>query len=223
MSELAGLGRLIERDDRSAQFKLPRTTAPSTVRRKMWYAAPVLDQLSTPHCVGFTGFSWLQAGPIVNKKLAFTPGDVYKWAQDRDEWSGTNYDGTSGLGLMKALLEKGYITEYRWAYDIETIFNWLLTSGPLCFGSYWHRDMFTPGDDGFIVVGGPEDGGHEYLLCGADRDRKCPDGTTGAVRMQNSWGKGWGQKGRAWISKKDLETLLKNEGDCCTGTEVKLK
>jgi C1A family cysteine protease len=83
--------------------------------------------------------------------------------------------------------------------------------------------MFMPTEDGWLRVIGPEDGGHEYLLIGADRDKKCPhDGSIGAVRMLNSWGPNWGENGRAWISRANLEYLLKNEGDCCTATELKV-
>jgi hypothetical protein len=188
----------------------------------MWSSAGVLDQGATPHCVGFTGYNWLRAGPVTNRKLPFTPADLYNWAQMQDEWPGTNYDGTSALGLMKALKERGYVTEYRWALDIETIFAWLITSGPLLMGSWWYMDMSIVDKMGFIQPTGEQQGGHEYLLIGADRDKSCPDGTKGAIRMINSWGTGWGQQGRAWISRAHLESLLRNEGDCCSATEVKI-
>jgi len=231
----AMLGRLIQKDPRNAQYPLPKRALPKTVRKKMWNALPPLDQGNTSQCVAYTGYQWLRTGPITNLRAPklthgeemawvppFEPSELYVWAQQADEWPGENYDGTSGLGLMKALKERGYITEYRWALDVDTIFAWLLTSGPVCMGTYWYRDMFTPTKDGWIQPMGPEEGGHEYLLIGADLDKKCPyDGSVGAVRMLNSWGDTWGQKGRAWISKANLDYLLKHDGDCCTATEVK--
>jgi C1A family cysteine protease len=39
--------------------------------------------------------------------------------------------------------------------------------------------------------------------------------------MQNSWGKGWGQKGRAWITFNDLEALIEDYGEACVATEIK--
>jgi hypothetical protein len=222
---LTGLGRLPAVDPRNTEYPLPRKRVSSDVRKRFWNVPGVLDQGATSQCVAYTGYNWLRAGPCTNLRkqpVPFTPAQLYKWAQDLDEWPGSNYDGTSGTGLMKALKREGYILEYRWAFDVDTIFAWLLTEGPVCFGSWWYRDMFMPTHDGWIRAMGPEDGGHEYLLIGADRDKKSPyDGSVGAVRMLNSWGANWGQKGRAWISRANLEYLLKNQGDCCTATEVK--
>ena len=218
--DLAGLGRLVERDDRNAEYKLPRMSV--RVRRRIWPCPEPLDQGGTPMCVGYSGYQWLRAGPVENTEMSFSPKDLYRWAQQNDEWPGENYEGSSALGLMKALKQRGFVTEYRWAFDANTVMNWLLTSGPLLFGTAWYRDMFTPGKDNFVVVGGEDTGGHEYLLLGADLDKRCPDHSIGAVLMINSWGSGWGNKGRAWISKRDVAKLLANNGDCVTATEVDL-
>lgn len=221
-SDNAGLGRIARVDPRNANYPLPKQRVPAGVRARQWNVPSVLDQGSTPQCVAYTGYQWLRAGPICNRKLAFQPADLYHWAQEQDEWPGESYDGTSGLGMMKALQAQKFITEYRWAFDVDTIFSWILTSGPVCFGSNWHRQMFMPTNDGWLLAEGDNDGGHEYLLAGAHLDKKSPhDGSVGAVRMINSWGSGWGQKGRAWISRATLASLLADSGDCCTATELK--
>ena len=123
VSELAGIGRLVEYDERNKNYTLPKTTAPEDIRWKYWWCPNIMDQGSTPHCVAYAGFSWLKSGPVTNEDMTFTPAMLYQWAQERDEWPGEDYEGTSGLGLMKALKERGYITEYRWAFDVDTIFN----------------------------------------------------------------------------------------------------
>jgi C1A family cysteine protease len=63
-------------------------------------------------------------------------------------------------------------------------------------------------------------GGHAYLICGANREMRCPDGTLGALRMQNSWGQSWGDGGQAWISYMDAATLLKDWGEAATSAEL---
>lgn len=61
--------------------------------------------------------------------------------------------------------------------------------------------MSRPGPDGFIRSTGASVGGHAYTLIGASRER-------GAFRILNSWGRSWGERGRAWISGEDLQHLV---------------
>src|SRR5678809_1811678 len=121
--ELAGLGRLVQKDERNKDHPMPKKLVPSSVRRRMWFAGEVLDQGDTPQCVGYAGWGWLAGGPVVNKP-PFSPTDLYHWAQDNDEWPGSDYEGSSTLGLMKALKSKGYIADYVWAFDAETLIAW---------------------------------------------------------------------------------------------------
>ena len=219
--DLAGMGRRRQRDDRNAKFLLPVLPVSPTNRRRFWWSAEVLDQMDTPQCVGYAGYGWLRGGPVTNTP-PFTPTQLYKWAQQRDEWPGENYDGTSTLGLMKALKERGYIESYHWAFDAKTVANWVLNVGPILVGTWWTIDMFMPDVTGFIEFAGEKVGGHEWRIVGVDLDEHCPDGSVGAVRMVNSWGRNWGEGGRAWVSLADLDRLLKDEGEAVTAMEIKL-
>lgn len=219
VSELAGLGRLVQKDHRNSQYPMPRVQ--TVVRRRMWNAAEVLDQRDTPQCVGYAGWGWLAGGPVVNQPK-FTPEQLYLWAQDNDEWPGNDYEGSSTLGLMKALRAKGYVDQYVWATEAETLMQWVLQKGPVVVGTEWRREMFTPRGDGFLEIGGPVDGGHEWRIVGADLDKRVPvecGGGTGAFRMVNSWGRNWGQTGRAWVSAHDLDALIKADGEAVTSVE----
>jgi Papain family cysteine protease len=222
VSDLAGMGRLRQWDQKNCNYLMPKKAVPETVRRRFWNAGDVLDQGDTPQCVGYAGYGWLQAGPITNRHLSFTPTDLYHWAQDNDEWPGSDYDGSSTLGLMKALKDKGYVKDYVWALDAETLVAWILTTGPVVVGTNWYRDMFTPDKDHFLEPVGSIDGGHEWRIIGADRDQHCYDGSVGAVRMVNSWGRNWGDHGRAWVSFNDLDKLIKDQGEAVTATEIRL-
>ena len=221
--ELAGLGRLRQVDARNAKYQMPKLSVPGEVRRKLWHAGTVLDQKDTPQCVGYSGWQWLASGPTTNKP-PFSPTDLYHWAQDNDEWPGSDYEGSSTLGLMKALKSRGYIGEYVWALDAETVAAWVLSRGPTVVGTNWFNDMFTPDKEGFLEAAGQNVGGHEWTVIGFDRDKKWKHtGEVGAFRMVNSWGKGWGDGGRAWVSLKTLDRLIKDQGEAVTATEFKVR
>jgi hypothetical protein len=217
--DLTGLGRIKQHDPRNAAHPMPMVA--TSLRYRMWNAGPVLDQGPTPQCVGYAGWGWLAAGPVTNHPK-FSPTELYHLAQARDEWPGEDYDGSSTLGLMKALKDVGYINEYVWATDAETVVAWILAKGPVCVGTNWYTGMFNPDRKGFLDTSGQVEGGHEYRLVGADCDKTCPDGTKGAVRMVNSWGRGWGSSGRAWISFATLDKLIKDDGEAVTALEIKL-
>lgn len=214
-----GLGRERRWDERNKDFALPRKSVPRDVRSRTWFGGPVLDQGETPMCVGFAGWGWLRGGPVLNKP-DFTPQELYHWAQQKDEWDGENYEGSSTLGLMTVLKDAGYINGYQWALDADTLLAWVLTKGPVVVGTNWYEEMFSPRKDGFLVLDGDSAGGHEWRVVGANRDKKCPDGSRGALRMVNSWGTSWAQNGRAWISVKDMQRLIQEDGEAVTPTEV---
>ena len=217
---MKGLGRLREWDDNNHRYLLPRMVTPR--RKRMWNLPKILDQGDTPQCVAYASFHFLTAGPISNRKMDFTEADLYAWAQQRDEWPGEDYEGTSALGAMKALSEKGYVKEYRWALDADTLAAWILSTGPIMMGTNWHEEMENPDSAGFIHPTGAIRGGHEWCVVGVDLDKKCGDEGVGAVRMAQSWGPGWGQKGRAWVSLQAIKALLAEQGDAVTPTEIRL-
>jgi len=183
---------------------------------------PTDDQGGTSQCVAYGGNHWLGASPIRNKKL-IPHRKLYTLCQRNDEWPGEEptYEGTSVRALFKVLKQLGLIENYLWAFDIEPVVNFLLTKGPLVMGTTWTYDMFDTDHWGFVTPTGRFAGGHAWLLDGIAVYKKCPDGTIGAARALNSWGRTWGEAGRFWISLKDLETLILDDGEAGMGTEVK--
>lgn len=220
MSDLAGLGRLVSKDERDKQYLLPKRDTTDVIFR-YWTAKPALDQLDTPQCVGYSAYQWLTAFPISNRP-PFTPEALYHQAQDNDEWPGNDYEGSSVRGAFKALKALGYVSEYRWALNAAGIVDHLLSHGPVVVGSVWNEGMFMADDHGCIDdIGGREVGGHAYLLIGANRLKMTRNGV-GAVRILNSWGTNWVDHGRAWLSFSALDDLMSRDGEACTATEVKL-
>lgn len=222
---LAGLGRRYSPDDRDRAFPMRAAKSERTFRN--WLVpGPVADQGSTSQCVAYSIEAWLRAHPIVN---AHTPESridrvaLYNEAQLVDEWEG-EYDGTSVRAGFKVLHRMGLVSSYRWAFDVGTTVHHLLSRGPVVVGTTWTLDMFMPDRHGYIRPTGRPMGGHAYLITGANTRRRNPDGTIGAVRMQNSWGPWWGpHKGRAWISLADMSVLIFDEGEVATADEVRVR
>jgi hypothetical protein len=222
-SPMAGLGRLLSKDDRDHKFMLPHRPEAGAKAFQYWTPGPVLDQGATPQCVGYSGYGWLTAFPVSNRP-PFTPTDLYHFAQQEDEWPGEDYEGSSVRGLFKALKARGFVSEYNWALDVGPIIDHLLVVGPVVMGTIWTEGMFTADHAGFIDdIGGKVAGGHAYLLIGANRLKRAGPHSKGAVRVLNSWGPNWEDHGRAWLSFEALAWLLSQDGEACTAMELKVK
>lgn len=209
------------RDPKDFEYLVRRKAVSPTKRMAFYPTGPILDQGSFPHCVAFSTVQLLRTGPVFNR-YDIPPVDLYNRCQLIDEWPGEDYDGTSVRAAMKILQEDGYISEYNWAFDVGTVINYVLTTGPMIVGTYWYDDMFFV-NNGFIKVGGFAVGGHAYLIKGVNLDYPCPDGTIGAFRIINSWGNEWGNGphgGLAWISIADMARLIKEDGEASTIKEI---
>lgn len=222
------LGRLPSVDFRDRQFLMSAPPASQIDRRYMhWITAKALDQYDTPHCVAYAGHQYLISSPVKNLPFTTTQ-ELYRECQIKDEWEGENYDGTSVRALFKVLKEKGYVSEYRWAFDVDTVVRHVLTKGPVILGTNWDWDMFEPFTFGkdeavFIQRGGGVAGGHAYLMKGVNLDRPCICGEKGAARIMNSWGQVWGDGGKVWMCLKDLNSLIAEWGEACTSDEIKFR
>lgn len=214
---LAGLGRLKAVDERDARFRAVAPRAGSSRRFRYWNPPPLqFDQGGTSECVAHAWTHYLGAGPLRqyptwwNRRQDMTR--FYKDLQDNDEWPGNNYDGTSVRAGARVLTRDGFLTGYVWARQIEEVIFHLLESGPMVFGTTWHMDMFTPDRKGIIRPTGGDVGGHAWLAIGINVD-------LGLVRVLNSWGRGWADQGRAWITIEDLAQLLDDYGEACMARE----
>lgn len=215
-----GFGRLIAPDQRDKLYPMKKL-----VRRielptsKIWYSnrAYVLDQGNTPHCVGFAWAAFLEASPFAHQLTNEDGHRFYALALTLDEWQGENYEGTSTRGGVKALKSLGLIEgEYVWARSEEDVWKFVLGRGPVVTGTTWLTGMMDPDSKGYLKITGGEEGGHDWCIIGASQSRN-------AYRMQNSWGEGWGENGRAWIKRDDYKVLLEElGGDCCSAVEVKV-
>lgn len=209
-----GLGRLPAEDERDMQYRL--AAQPLLLPDYKYYSTgPVLDQGAYPHCVGYAWRQWLSSA-LLKTKTGPTATYIYTEAQKVDEWPGENYAGTSVRGGAKILRSIGHIDNYFWAWDAPTIKNFILSGqGTVVVGTNWYENMFAPDAAGFLRPTGPNVGGHAYLLVGFSQDRN-------AFRMINSWGRAWGEAGRAWVHFDDMALLISQNGEACTAYEKRL-
>lgn len=219
-------GRLLSHDPRSRGFAAtPKTVTPVSVLHRL--DAPALDQGNLSGCTGFAAAQWLNCGRNLvarrryhqTTRNAFTTPYVknydgralYSVATYHDDfdWLWPDIDnGSSGLGVAKALKVMGTIDRYEWTFSFGQFLAYAQHQ-PVLVGTAWTDSMFDPDGRGIIRVTGSLDGsgGHEYLVRGVNWPRKL-------IRIRNSWSADWGIKGDAYIYLSDMERLLAAQGDC---------
>jgi hypothetical protein len=225
------LGRLPAGDPRDQQYSMRQAmhllATPTQPRpSRYWIAPKPLDQGDTNTCVGHAWKHYLLAQPFLTK-IGPSAFDIYHQAQKVDEWPGEEplYYGTSVRAGAKVLSStmmdaagKRYsaaVTQYLWSKTIDDTVRWISEHSGVVVGTNWYDGMFDPDKDGMVHISGNVAGGHAYYLLGYSLTRK-------AFRGLNSWGSGWAQGGRFWISFADMERLLKEDGEFCCATEQRV-
>lgn len=222
MSQIA-FGRRVSKDENDKRYAMQRVPRAKAITSRYWWTPDAYDQGSSSMCVAYSGVRYLTTAPINNRPIDFP--ELYRECLLNDEWPGEDEEGgTSVRGLFKVLKSKGAVSEYRWAFEAEPVIDHLLTRGPVVFGTYWSEEMSHARRDGYLTLGKLENvqDGHAWCAIGANRNRRNPDGTRGAIRAVNSWGTGWGDHGRFWVSFRDVDRLIKLDGEACVAMEVKL-
>jgi len=202
-------GRRIAHDARDEQFLFQRPAKASKRTSRTWPLYWKGDQGNTPHCVGFGWAHWLAATPIVQW---LDPHGIYGLALYLDEWEGEADEGTSVRAGAKVLQQLGIVERYDWAYTVDGAAQWLLEKGPVVFGLPWTEDMCVPDAKGLIRPTGEIAGGHCILANSVSTK-------TELIGLSNSWGTGWGIKGKCFIGFDDLHKLLRQDGEACLATE----
>lgn len=213
LSQDPRLDRVPTVDSRNNDYPIRALLSPSLEPRSYTWRCPVhLNQGSEGACVGFAWAQELAARPVAVPTVDGTfARQIYREAQELDEWPGHDYEGTSTLGGAKAVQARGFLEEYRWAFDLHDLVMAIGHHGPGVMGINWYDSMFNTGEDGFIRVSADASvaGGHDILVIGVSLRRE-------AFRLHNSWGMGWGEDGEAWISFADVNRLVFHEdGDAC--------
>ena len=164
------------------------------------------------------------------RKLGSPPDLSERWAYEKaklhDEWDGTDYEGSSIRGAVKAWAGEGICPEEYWAYEannpgtpepgadtkameyqvdkyerclgIDNIKHAIHYRGCVIAGVSVHEGWFSTIGEEIIPFksGYSQEGGHAIALVGYDDKRE-------VLWVKNSWGKGWGIMGYAGLTYKD--------------------
>lgn len=194
--------------------------SPTPLRAKRWSITTLLNQLQTPHCIGFGGTHWGIADPT-NDKWTTADAHALYYACKVLDGEPKAEDGSSVRTLAQELQKMGRLNEYVWCARVdetgsqqgEAVADWLLNQGPVIFGTNWYEDMFNPDAKGLIKPTGKLAGGHCFLGIGVDLD-------TGLFEFAQSWGYDWGVNGHFFMKIKDMQTLLDQQGEAMAGLEL---
>lgn len=200
------LDRLPQFDERSRAFRAVEGLEGHARRSYSWNKMVWLDQGREGACVGFSLAHELAARPVVVSVDEAFARNVYHQAQRIDEWPGEDYSGTSVIAGTKVLYDRGYFSEYRWAFGEEDLALAVGYRGPAVLGINWYSGMWNTDADGYIQPSGHVVGGHA-ILCASYSIKRA------AYRLDNSWGPSWGVNGSAWIKAPDLARLLHEDGE----------
>jgi hypothetical protein len=220
------LGRLHAPDPRDRAFPM-RSVLPSVPvpTYRYWPRMTILDQGPTGTCVAHAWLSLHQGSPIrFRADSAFDAFALYRKIVLVDEWPDNDGEalvapeqmqfGTSVRAGAKACQALGWLSGYVWAQSLDDIVRHVALRGPIVFGTNFYRGMAYPDTHGRVTVSGPLEGGHGYVLDGVNIKNE-------VFRWPNSWGTGWGIKGYAWLTFKDVARLLAEDGEAAAPQEVK--
>lgn len=207
---MVAFGRIPEFDPRSLNFPIRSLLGPVRApQTSFWDCYAALDQGNEGACVGFAWAHELAAEPeIVPNVTDNLALQFYHRAQQLDEWFGEDYEGTSVLAGAKTVTEAGHLLEYRWSFSLADLLETVSYFGPVVLGINWYSGMVSPDANGDVHVTGSIVGGHAILCYGVNT-------TLETVRLRNSWGRDWGDRGDCWLSWGELERLLNEDGECC--------
>lgn len=204
-------------DARDRAFLMaPAAPVPATAERTWSFGHTPFDQGDAPQCVAFAWMAELLAAPHVaapRPSPRAWAATLYQDAQRIDGIRGA-HDGTTVRAAAATLKARGTLSSYVWGTHAEQVAAHLYTRGPVVLGTNWYQGMSEAIGRGATMHGtGANEGGHAYLAIGVSMPRR-------AVRILNSWGTAWGDRGRAWMPFALLDRLLSEDGEACSALEV---
>lgn len=137
---------------------------------------------------------------------------IAKWARINKQDGYENYYDDAFIQKVKTQLAAQNVVPF--GTPLDSSFKKLRNKG----NCTWHVDSWQQGS-------GAHSGGHAMVAIGYDDNRSYPGGK-GAVLIQNSWGKDWGDNGRCWVSYPTFGTFTSDAYyaiDASNGTDTTIE
>ncbi len=208
-------------DEKSRSFGIAEKVSPQPRVKKVWgYPRFRNNQGREGHCVGFGWANELNGQPVGFNFNDADAHQIFYGAQkiDREVHKLNFADGATVIAGAKEVQRLGFISGYRWGFGIEQALDALIGHGPVVFGINWYDGMYETRPSGLVEVNGSLVGGHCITGFGFNpKMRLIREGlkTYEVVPWVNSWGKGYGRNGIAYIKVEDLDRLLREDGEAC--------
>jgi hypothetical protein len=179
---------------------------PGELQSRKWECPVRLDQGREGACVGFGGAHHIACFPWPQKLTEAIARFFYEGAQDYDEWSGSDYEGTSGNGLMTFLHRSGVIGNYYRVRSRIELDRLLSVKSPVSGGFPWREGMFEADRNGFVRYEGEVKGGHYVCVNGVDFENEF-------YWIVQSWGRHHGIDGEVKVSFADMDKMIGEGGN----------
>lgn len=205
------LGRNKVHDERSRAFPMRGAVDRSTWRDKeirLYDPWPNPNQTvgcctGVAKCHQFNAVGNRKMGQVLDMEDAER---IYSRNTEIDPWDGSwppTDTGSSGLASAKTAQEFGLGGEYRWLFGgADEVVQNIVEGRAISVGTWWYWDMFEQNGDGLVSVSGGQAGGHQWIARGYDASRDWVEG--------RCW---WGSFRDFWITRTDLDNLLRDGGD----------
>ena len=177
----------------------PRITAPDNFATLEWhdgrnYCLPTSNQGQTSACAGYTvaGYVEVTRWAETGIKEQVDGLAIYERAKDLE---GNTSPGTTLSFAVKAAQAMGLIDKTKTIRTIKTFYDMKIAMHrhKCCItGAMINQNWNHAGDDGWLSTDRNEAiGGHAFLTCWFNEDKRYPLG----VGWQNSWALKWGHQG----------------------------
>jgi len=211
------LGRHVRHDSRSLLYPWQQT-GEALKDVLLTRHIGILDQGDVGSCTGNAETGALGTDPLygtlppdrqaqLNEALALA---LYSAAEDIDGDGPypPNDNGSTGLSVCKAAKNGGWISGYVHCLSLASVLDAISAGHAVILGTNWYDSMDNPDSSGLVTIspGAQVRGGHEYLARGIDTANRL-------IRLDNSWGTGWGDQGSFCYSWDTLTRLLSEQGD----------
>ena len=192
----------------------------------------ILNQGGEGSCTGFALAAVINLlRHRCNRSGSVSPRMLYEMAKHHDEWPGFDYEGSSCRGAIKGWYNMGVCLDSKWKYEennpghltvaaaedarnntlgayyrlgtrISDFHAALSEVGVIYCSAIVHEGWQRPSKKtGVIPLRDDPAGGHAFAIIGYDER---------GFWVQNSWGSGWGLRGRALWTYEDWQRNIKD-------------